>query len=198
MRRRQALTLPNPSAHPRVSVDAAHVFVLPLRLPLLSFCFSHPLPQTLAPRLFVSCLCSSLSRCFFFFFAMTAMEPIGSGLGALAVTSVSTSPIDGQKPGTSGLRKPTKTFMKVGRTGRLGGNSVPISCRCVCIGARPPSTVGLVRLANTAGSASWYSVGPLGERRFHMVVCPFVAIASGWLWLRHSWQANPRFCKLSS
>ncbi|CAN0481425.1 unnamed protein product, partial [Ectocarpus sp. 12 AP-2014] len=34
------------------------------------------------------------------------------GLGALAVTSVPSAPIDGQKPGTSGLRKPTKTFMK--------------------------------------------------------------------------------------
>lgn len=34
------------------------------------------------------------------------------GLGPLAVTSITTAPIDGQKPGTSGLRKKTKEFMK--------------------------------------------------------------------------------------
>ena len=31
--------------------------------------------------------------------------------GCLEVTSVDTTPIDGQKPGTSGLRKKTKLFM---------------------------------------------------------------------------------------
>jgi phosphoglucomutase len=31
--------------------------------------------------------------------------------GYLAVTELETAPIEGQKPGTSGLRKKTKTFM---------------------------------------------------------------------------------------
>lgn len=41
------------------------------------------------------------------------------GLGILKITTESTSPIDGQKPGTSGLRKPTKTFMKVSQCSHL-------------------------------------------------------------------------------
>ncbi|CAN0444117.1 unnamed protein product, partial [Discosporangium mesarthrocarpum] len=35
-----------------------------------------------------------------------------TGLGPLKVDTIKTAPIAGQKPGTSGLRKPTKTFMQ--------------------------------------------------------------------------------------
>lgn len=55
-------------------------------------------------------------RGFFFSLAVSSSlvtQKTKIGLGALKVTSVPTAPIDGQKPGTSGLRKPTKTFMKV-------------------------------------------------------------------------------------
>ena len=34
------------------------------------------------------------------------------GLGALKVSTIKTAPIEGQKPGTSGLRKPTKVFVE--------------------------------------------------------------------------------------
>jgi hypothetical protein len=38
-------------------------------------------------------------------------EDLGNDLGVLAPTEVKTKPIEGQKPGTSGLRKKTKVFM---------------------------------------------------------------------------------------